>query len=80
MHLLKKCSLPVVSSSFLLPNRKSLKLFSKITPRNSQTCQGIHQLLVQNPVIRFFVRTIILTEDIDSLGSAKPDSEWMNFL
>ena len=73
MHLLKKFSL--VSYSFLLPSRK--KLFSKITLRNSQTCQGIHQLLVQNPVIQSFVRTIIiLTEDIDSSGSENP--EWMN--
>jgi hypothetical protein len=61
-HLLKQCSL--VSSSFLLPSRK--KLFSKITLRNNQTCQGIHQLLVQNPVIQSFVRTIILTEENDS--------------
>jgi hypothetical protein len=65
-RLLKQCSL--VSSSFLFPSRK--QLFSRITLSNDQTCQGIHQLLVQNPVIQSFVRTVTLTE---SLGT-----EWMN--
>ena len=37
-HLLKQCTL--VSSSFLLPSRK--QLFSRITLRNDQTCQGIY--------------------------------------
>ena len=55
-RLLKQCSL--VSFSFLLPSRK--KLFSKITLRNDQTCRGIHQLLIQNPVIQSFVRAITL--------------------
>ena len=56
-RLLKQCSL--VSTSFLLPCRKLL--FSKISLENDQTCQGIHQFLVQNPVIQSFVGTIILT-------------------
>ena len=42
--------------SFLLPSRKHL--FSKISITNVETCQGIHQLLVQNPVIQTFVRAI----------------------
>ena len=71
-HLLKQCSL--VSSSFLRPSRKHL--FSRITLRSDQTCQGIHQLLLQNPTILSFVRTIILTEDTDSSNSENP--EWMN--
>ena len=57
-RLLKQCSL--VSSSFLLPSRK--QLFSRIALRNDQTCKGIHQLLVQNPVIQPFVRIITLEE------------------
>ena len=56
-HVLKQCAL--VSSSFLLPSRK--QLFSRIT-LSSENCQGIHQFLVQNPVIQFFVRTITLNE------------------
>ena len=54
--LLKQCSL--VSSSFLLPSRK--RLFSRITLRSDEICQGIHQLLVQNPVIQSFVKSITL--------------------
>jgi hypothetical protein len=53
-HLLKQCAL--VSSSFLLPSRK--QLFSSITLRSDPTCQGIYEVLVHNPVIRSFVRTI----------------------
>jgi hypothetical protein len=60
--VLKQCTL--VSSSFLLPSRK--QLFSRIILKNDQTSQGIHHFLVENPVIQSFVRTIILTEDIDS--------------
>jgi hypothetical protein len=56
--LLKRCAL--VSFSFLLPSRK--QLFSRITLRSDQTCQGIHQFLIQNPVIQSFVRTITLTD------------------
>ena len=56
--LLKKCSL--VSSSFLRPSRK--QLFSSITIGSEETCQGIHQFLVQNPVVQTFVRAITLTE------------------
>ena len=56
-HLLKQCSL--VSSSFLRPSRK--QLFSRISISDN-TCQGIHQLLVQNPDIRSFVKAITLTE------------------
>ena len=70
MSLLKKCTL--VSSSFLLPSRK--QLFSRIYLRSDQTCQGIHQFLVQNPVIQSFVRTITL-EQMFSFGSEF--SEWM---
>ena len=71
-YLLKQCTL--VSSSFLLPSRK--QLFSRITLRSSQTCQGIHQFLVQNPVIQSFVRTIILTED--SYLMDRGTAGWMN--
>ena len=53
-HLLKQCSL--VSSSFLLPSRKHL--FSKITISSVANCEGIHELLVQNPFIQPCVRTI----------------------
>ena len=67
--LLKQCAL--VSSSFLRPSRK--QLFSRITLRSDRTCQGIHQFLVQNPVIQSFVRTITL---MDSWGYMIP--EWMN--
>ena len=53
-HLLKKCSL--VSSSFLLPSRK--QLFSRVSLESDETCQRIHQFLVQNPIIKPFVRSI----------------------
>ena len=66
---LKQCTL--VSSSFLLPSRK--QLFSKITLRSDQTCQGIHQFLLQNPIIQPFVRSITLK---DSWGYKIPN--WMN--
>jgi hypothetical protein len=59
-RLLQQCAL--VSSSFLLPTRK--QLFSRITLSSYRKCQGIHQFLVQNPVIQSFVRTITLTEDL----------------
>ena len=68
-RLLKQCAL--VSSSFLLPSRK--QLFSRITLRSDQSCQGIHQLLVQNPVIQSFVRSIALKEQLYS-----SNSEWIN--
>jgi hypothetical protein len=71
-HLLKQCTL--VSSSFRHPSRR--QLFSTITLKNDQTCKGIYKLLVQNPVIQSFVRTIILSEDIDS--SASENHEYMN--
>ena len=71
-RLLKQCSL--VSSSFLLPSRK--QLFSRITLRSDKTCQGIHQLLVQNPVIQSCVRAITLTEYISDWDSGNPT--WMN--
>ena len=57
-RLLKQCSL--VSSSFLLPSRKHL--FSRIILRNDKACQGIHQLLVQNPAIQPCVRAITLMD------------------
>jgi hypothetical protein len=69
-RLLKQCTL--VSSSFLLPSRK--QLFSTITLNCDQICQGIHQFLVQNPVIQSSVRAI-------SLETSRPyytRSEWMN--
>ena len=67
-RLLKQCTL--VSSSFLLPSRK--QLFSKITIKNDETCQGIHQFLIQNPVIQSSVGTITLTVEYYK------DREWMN--
>jgi hypothetical protein len=66
-HLLKQCTL--VSSLFLLPSRK--QLFSKITLKSDETCQEIHQLLVRNPIIQSFVRTITLTEDTLGPWSSK---------
>jgi hypothetical protein len=52
---LKQCAL--VSSSFLLPSRK--QLFSSIRFEcDDEACQRLHQFLVQNPVIRSFVRRI----------------------
>ena len=68
-RLLKQCSL--VSSSFLLPSRKHL--FSRIILRNDKACQGIHQLLVQNPAIQSCVRAITL---MDRWGGN--DAQWMN--
>ena len=67
-HLLKTCAL--VSSSFLLPSRKHL--FSRITLKSDQTCQGIHQFFVQNPVIQSFVRSISLA------NMEHKNSEWMD--
>ena len=69
-HLLKQCSL--VSSSVLRPSRK--QLFSRISI-NDNTCQGIHQLLVQNPDIQSFVRDITLTE---SMPNWRIVLEWAN--
>ena len=68
-RLLKRCAL--VSSSFLLPSRK--QLFSRISLGSDETCQGIHQFLVQNPVIQPFVRSISL-EHMSMPKTAK----WMN--
>ena len=59
-HLLQKCAL--VSSSFLLPSRK--RLFSQIFLRNEQACQRLHQVLVKNPVIQPFVRSITITQGL----------------
>ena len=70
-HSLKQCSL--VSSSFLLPSRKHL--FSKITIRSDETCQGIQQLLVRNPVIQTFVKAITLTESTPRWCTFP---EWLN--
>ena len=72
-HLLKQCTL--VSSSFLLPSRK--QLFSRITLRNDQTCQGIYQLLIRNPVIQPFVRAITLMDNSFWQWDYK-FPEWMN--
>ena len=54
--LLKECAL--VSSSFLLPCRKYL--FSNLYLRRDQTCQKLHQFLVENPVVQSFVRSIAI--------------------
>jgi hypothetical protein len=65
-RLLKKCAL--VSSSFLLPSRKHL--FSNISLfRVDQACQQLHQLLVENPVIQSFVRSITISPDYRSSKS-----------
>ena len=72
LQLLKQCSL--VSSSFLRPSRKHL--FSRIAIGSDETCQGIHQLLVQNPVIQSFVKTITL-KDSDMDGSIQYP-KWIN--
>ena len=53
---LKQCSL--VSSSFLLPSRKHL--FSRISIRGERSCEGIHQLLLQNPFIQPCVKSITM--------------------
>ena len=55
--ILKECAL--VSSSFLFPCRKHL--FSKLVLRDVQACQRLHQLLVENPVVQSFVRSITIT-------------------
>ena len=68
---LKQCSL--VSSSFLHPSRKHL--FSRITLGSDETCQGIHQFLIQNPVVQTFVRAITLTE---SMPNWRMTPEWIN--
>ena len=67
-RLLKQCSLV---SSFLFPSRK--QLFSRITLRSDKTCQGIYQLLIQNPVIQSFVRDITL---MNKWNGKFP--QWMN--
>ena len=69
-QLLKICSL--VSSSFLCPSRK--QLFSRIILMDDQRFQGIYQLLVQNPVIKSFVRTLTLS----TAGTAPVNLEWVN--
>jgi len=53
-HLLKNCAL--VSSSFLLPSRK--QLFSEIYISNNRAAQRLFQVLVKNPVVQSFVRSI----------------------
>ena len=71
--LLKQCAL--VSSSFLLPCRK--QLFSKITLGCEQSCQGIHQVFVRNPVIQSFVRTITLNNlERINLESIDSNRQW----
>ena len=55
-RLLKACAL--VSSSFLLPCRKHL--FSKLYLIRDQPCQRLHQVLVENPVVQSFVRSIAI--------------------
>jgi hypothetical protein len=77
-RLLKQCSL--VSSSFLLPCRK--QLFSRISLDSKDTCQGVQQFLVQNPVIQSFVKSISLKHR-DTYCSDEPEwsslePEWMN--
>ena len=72
--LLKQCAL--VSSSFLLPSRK--KLFSKISIGSDQSCQRIHQILVQNPAIQSSVRTITLNVKSKVACWDFNPSQWMN--
>jgi hypothetical protein len=72
-NLLKQCTL--VSSSFLRPSRK--QLFSRITLSSDQICQGIHQLLVQNPAIQSFVRTINITHIVSSSSWSSRTTKWM---
>ena len=67
--LLKKCSL--VSSSFLLPSRK--QLFSKIYLENSHICHGVHQLLIRNPIIKAFIKSISIEHMWD-----RRTAKWMN--
>ena len=55
-RFLKRCA--VVSSSFLLPCRKHL--FSKLSLRFDETCQSLHQFLVENPGVLSFVRSIAI--------------------
>ena len=55
-HLLRECAL--VSSSFLLPCRKHL--FSKLSLRCNRACERLHQVLVENPVVQSFVRSITI--------------------
>ena len=74
-RLLKQCAL--VSSSFLLPSRK--QLFSKISIGSDQSCQRVHQILVQNPAIQSFVTTITLhVEESKLVNRNFNPSEWMN--
>jgi hypothetical protein len=56
LRMLKQCAL--VSSSFLLPSRR--RLFSKTTLRSDKACQRLYQLLIDNPVVQSFVRSIIV--------------------
>jgi hypothetical protein len=55
-RLLKECAL--VSSSFLLPCRKHL--FSSLYLIRDQACRRLHQVLVENPVVQSFVRSITI--------------------
>jgi hypothetical protein len=71
-HVLRKCAL--VSFSFLHPSRR--QLFSRIKLSSDQNCQGIHQFLLQNPVIQSFVRSITLEEIIHWREPKLPD--WIN--
>ena len=71
-RLLKQCTL--VSSSFLLPCRK--QLFSRISLDSNETCQGVQQFLVQNPVIQSFVRSISLKPE--HTYSSDMSFEWVN--
>ena len=59
---------PLVSSSFLFPSHK--QLFSRVTLGSDRTCQRIHQFLVQNPVIQFFI--------ITGKGAGSTNPEWTN--
>ena len=73
-HMLKQCAL--ISSSFLLPCRK--QLFSKISIGSNQSCQRIHQILVQNPAIQSFVRTITLNGSGTIYTRDLYPFKWMN--
>ena len=71
-HLLKQCCL--VSSSFLLPSRKQLFSRARVTIRSEETSKGIHQFLVQNPVIQSYVRAIALIHSSPYYS----ECQWMN--
>ena len=57
-NFLKECAL--VSSSFLLPCRKHLFSNLCLATGNDLACRGLHNFLVENPVVQSFVRSITI--------------------